>query len=112
MFWGKTNKPIYRFIYIYAVPQRKGKGMIMSCAELSHFSCFQLFANPMQTPCKPQKQGDCVRGKSVTNMLYHEYKVWEECESGKSSKSSNGKLRQYGPCIKLLWVYREWKMKV
>ena len=39
-----------RFIYIYAIYQRKGKGMIMSCTELSHFSCFQLSANPMQTP--------------------------------------------------------------
>lgn len=44
-------------------------------------------------------------------MLHHEYKVWEECESGKGSKSRNGKLRQYGPCIKLLWVYRQLKMK-
>ena len=66
MFWGKTDKPIYiyRFIYIYAIYQRKRKGMMMSCTELSHFSCFQLFANPMQTP----KQGDCVRVKGVANM--------------------------------------------
>ena len=86
MFWGKTDKPIYiyRFIYIYAIYQRKGKGMIMSCSELSHFSCFQLFANPMQTP----KQGDCVRVKGIANMLYHEYRVWEECKSGKGSKTA------------------------
>ena len=75
-------------------------------------SVTSVVSNSLQTPCKPQKQGDYVRGKSIANVLYHEYKVWEECESGKGSKSSNGKLRQYGPCIKLLWVYRELKMKV
>ena len=38
--------------------------------------------------------------------------MWEQYESGKGSKGSNGKLRQYGPYIKILWGYRELKNEV